>query len=521
MTQTLKFLTLQPSERVPSDGANLVVLAYDNWDDWFEFETTYSAYYFDTEGKRTHLGGLKIGQKDQKSRRASVPREFSQLEEPFFSVGLSEDYYKAIYETARSQEILPALNDMAANLTLLEQFKNERVASTSLFRTVDDDRIRNKFHRLSKGDAALTPYSFEYVLDESAESDDGSVIRFEVSPNSLPPTNIHTLIGRNGVGKTTVLNNIVNAYLDSFTVGQANLPANVGKRLRIASDHGGGSFANLISVTFSAFDPFFPESNPYKGRYSYIGLKESLSPDQGKLAQKSNISFRVKSPDDLTADFIASGERCLESLKRRRWADALRNLASDPIFEESEIVELSDECSNHDEWREDAARVFRQLSSGHKIVLLTITRLVELVEEQSLVLLDEPESHLHPPLLSAFVRTLSELLTAQNGVAIIATHSPVVLQETPRSCAWIMDRSGYTARARRPIPETFGENVGRLTHEVFGLEVTETGFYELLRRNATTAADYDDVITQFEDQIGTEGQAVLRALLNRNKVRVR
>lgn len=48
------------------------------------------------------------------------------------------------------------------------------------------------------------------------------------------------------------------------------------------------------------------------------------------------------------------------------------------------------------------------------------------------MLIDEPEGHLHPPLLSAFVRALSELLVNRNGVAIIATHSPVVLQEVPR-----------------------------------------------------------------------------------------
>ncbi|MEN2590199.1 AAA family ATPase, partial [Acinetobacter baumannii] len=48
-----------------------------------------------------------------------------------------------------------------------------------------------------------------------------------------------------------------------------------------------------------------------------------------------------------------------------------------------------------------------RMSSGHAIVLFTITRLVDVVGEKSLVLFDEPEVHLHPPLLSAFLRTLS------------------------------------------------------------------------------------------------------------------
>lgn len=38
-----------------------------------------------------------------------------------------------------------------------------------------------------------------------------------------------------------------------------------------------------------------------------------------------------------------------------------------------------------------------RMSSGHAIVLFTITRLVDVVGEKSLVLFDEPEVHLHPP----------------------------------------------------------------------------------------------------------------------------
>ena len=86
---------------------------------------------------------------------------------------------------------------------------------------------------------------------------------------------------------------------------------------------------------------------------------------------------------------------------------------------------------------------------------------------KTLVLLDEPESHLHPPLLSAFIRALSNLLYDRNGVAIVATHSPVVLQEIPRSCISKIQRVGLVTNIKMPDIETFGENVGVLTREVF------------------------------------------------------
>lgn len=160
-----------------------------------------------------------------------------------------------------------------------------------------------------------------------------------------------------------------------------------------------------------------------------------------------------------------------------------------------------------------ATSLFGKLSSGHKIVLLTITRLVETVEERSLILLDEPEAHLHPPLLSAFIRALSDLLINRNGVAIIATHSPVVLQEVPRSCAWKLRRTGSETNAERPEIETFGENVGVLTREVFGLEVTQSGFHKLVGNAVESQASFDSVLDRFNDQLGAEARAIARGLI--------
>ena len=146
-------------------------------------------------------------------------------------------------------------------------------------------------------------------------------------------------------------------------------------------------------------------------------------------------------------------------------------------------------------------------------MLLTITRLVETVEERSLVLLDEPETHLHPPLLSAFVRSLSELLTNRNGVAIVATHSPVILQEVPSHCVWKVWRSGLVTEVARPEVETFGENVGVLTREVFGLEVTHSGFHRLLADAVDDTPQYSEVVDKFSGQLGGEALALIRALV--------
>jgi hypothetical protein len=240
--------------------------------------------------------------------------------------------------------------------------------------------------------------------------------------------------------------------------------------------------------------------------YHYVGLKKI-----GTKSAEDAPSSTTKDPAALSREMTLAAKTCFLGARLRRLQRALRLLEGDPVFAAIGLGDLAD-SGDADRALADLPGIFRRLSSGHKIVLLTVTKLVETVEEKSLVLLDEPEAHLHPPLLSAFVRALSDLLTNRNGMAVVATHSPVVLQEVPRSCVWKLQRSGEVLAAERPQLETFGENVGTLTDEVFGLEVTATGFHKMLADTAAEAYDYDSALDTFRGQLGAEGRAILRAM---------
>ena len=75
----------------------------------------------------------------------------------------------------------------------------------------------------------------------------------------------------------------------------------------------------------------------------------------------------------------------------------------------------------------------------------------------------KPETHLHPPLTGSLVRALEQIVSNHNAMAVLATHSPVVLQEVPSDCVTILERWGDLTTTRRPSMETFAENVGSLT----------------------------------------------------------
>lgn len=492
-------------------------LISDSWDD-FGFRTYFRLVLFSEKGKKYELGGVKIGQFGlaNKAHSPLLPAEFDELDSSFFSLGQSDKYYELLntVKPVLKMQILKALRDVVSDLQLFDKVLAEEVTKTSLLRFVSTLTVRGQFRRLVEGGERLSRYAFSYQLPRSGMNRSYSVkLVFEVEPESFPPTNIHVLIGRNGVGKTYILYNMTRSLVEkgapvedvgAFISGDSTPTANETKL-----------FANLVSVTFSAFDDFapLPEMRDVTVglKYSYVGLKRH--DDQGDSNEMS-----PKSPKLLGAEFVNSLSACLQGYKRQRWQRSMATLETDPVFKNADILALVTEPElaeslDEEEYKREARRRFQSLSSGHKIVLLTMTRLVETVEERTMVLIDEPEAHLHPPLLSAFIRALSDLLIDQNGIAIIATHSPVVLQEVPSRCVWKLRRSGSQTVAERPSIETFGENVGVLTREVFGLEVTQSGFHKMLQSAVDRTQDYEEALEQFNDELGAEARAILRSLI--------
>jgi predicted ATPase len=511
----LSFKIIKHKGLTPTSGKLIAYLSEDNWDD-YHFKTSFFLTVFDEQGNGHQVGKLKIGIVGFEEGWISekLLDTFCSFTDEAFSLGEDEEYYKNI-RNLLSEElgncILEKLNDIAFSKKSFEIALNERVFKTSLLRSVSLSVIHGQFSRIIIGEAPLSEFNFSYKkepTDKSAKVD----LEFKVMPGSYPSSNIHVLIGRNGVGKTTILNNMVKSVIDknaeTSEVGMMLCKPNRWREIPLAEDY----FSSISSVSFSAFDPFVPPQNrPDRSLgtcYFYIGLKKN---DDEETNELKNIEL-------LRSDFVNSLAICfgLES-KKQRWLRAIKTLESDENFAEMRLTRLGD-LERISEVKKSAYNLVARMSSGHTIVLLTLTNLIETIEEKTLVLIDEPESHLHPPLLSAYTRALSDLLVDRNAVAIIATHSPVVLQEVPRNCVWKLERTRNEGKAYRPENETFGENVGILTREVFGLEVTKSGFHALLAESVRSGKSFDEIIALYNNQLGFEGQAILRALLANKEV---
>ena len=523
-------LLIDPSVLI--NKKSIFKLISNDWDD-YTCKTMFSLTYINGSGRSYLIGDVKIGYQNQESGRTKteIIQDFNfdrrtdilikDLPKKYFSVGQDVKYYENIMGIKNAEHrkyILDSLKDIAADVEHYNLVSNENVFHWSLTREVHVNSIVNQFRRVLNNEAILTEYRFSYKKND-VNTQSSFNLDFSVEPASKPPTNMHVLIGKNGVGKTTLLNDMVKSLL-VLSSNDKDVGCFYKKDTLFEASNTKifSGFSGVVSLAFSAFDRFninyINKNNSSDNmKYNYIGLR--------RVEDDNRIT--LKREEELAAEFKESLISCISfSAKKDRWLKAIETLEKDSNFKDNKLSEKVKQINL--EHMQDAdikqkiskyfINIFLELSSGHAIVLLSITKLVEYIEEKTLVLIDEPEGHLHPPLLSAFIRAISDLLVNRNAVAIIATHSPVVLQEVPKSCVYIMERNGPFVKVHRPTIETFAENVGTLTREVFSLDVVKSGFHNILQTSTNNDKSYEEVLADFNDQIGFEGKMVLRAIIS-------
>ncbi|MFD6478994.1 AAA family ATPase [Streptomyces anulatus] len=488
----MKFTVLEYKSAVPQLPGGYLIK--DNWND-YGFETTFRLVVRLPDMTQVSAGYLRIGHLSMTRngwRRTAdhLPEAFTALDLGYFSLGMEDDYYEELRHAlpeGMAHEILTALND-AAYVGEDALSRDLAVWRDSLLRDGRPGGLE-RTRAIARGVRARTvPFRWSYTPDQEGLLQ-AHEFTFQATPGLLPPTNLHALIGRNGVGKSRLLH----AIAEQAAVGEICVES---------SDPGeDNTFANCVVISFSPFDRAYKPSLRARMPFHYIGLRH-------------DAEARLKSDVELQAEFVKSFDVARIGARGVRWrkaVDALNYAASGFLDDHMDLIEDMLREDNSTRLTEAMGSVFDSLSSGHTVVLLMITRLIEVVSERTLVLIDEPETHLHPPLLAALTGALSSLLADRNGMAVVATHSPVVLQEVPASCVWMMQRHGKELTANRPVVETYGENVGELTHEAFGLEATSTGYYATIAKMVDRGLSYQEILGRFSG-LGAEGRSLLRAM---------
>ncbi|WP_185934574.1 ATP-binding protein [Mycolicibacterium hodleri] len=119
----------------------------------------------------------------------------------------------------------------------------------------------------------------------------------------------------------------------------------------------------------------------------------------------------------------------------------------------------------------------QELSDGEKVLLAVVTYLYtqlhlnESVQVPDIVLLDEPDSHLHPSMVKTLLDTISQVFVdAYHARVILTTHSPTTVALAPESSLYVMRRNA----SPRIIKATPDEALGSLLVGVPHISVSST-----------------------------------------------
>ena len=138
------------------------------------------------------------------------------------------------------------------------------------------------------------------------------------------------------------------------------------------------------------------------------------------------------------------------------------------------------------------------LSSGQNILLNIITEIIKNIRYDSLIIYDEPETHLHPNAISQLTNTLYTLTQEFESFCLIATHSPLVVQEMLAKNVYILEKEQNNLYVRKPNSETFGENLTVITNEIFGNRDVPDYFKIQLKKLVSSGLSYDRILQEIQ-----------------------
>jgi predicted ATPase len=124
--------------------------------------------------------------------------------------------------------------------------------------------------------------------------------------------------------------------------------------------------------------------------------------------------------------------------------------------------------------RMDGTRVkFTQMSEGEQQLLTVLGLMLFTQNDESLYLLDEPDTHLNPVWTYDFLKLLQGNIRAEKGQLIVATHNPLMVGSLHKNQVRVLSTEGGRIVASEPEYDPLGIGVeGLLKSELYGLRST-------------------------------------------------
>lgn len=529
------------------------LLEYDDWND-FGYRTTFHLHASKmlTGSNTRYLGTIHIMHYAQTSSEGSLAKYgikvgtiIEQFPEDVVSISFALDLYRGV------SQLLPnkaERQEFAAVLRLLFDTQDSRYEILK-----DDECFNTSILRNASMDSFALRKGKQYMFDERAFYDlEQKTLRVKFTRSAEPidlnfstpvtedgdeciPYSMIAFIGHNGCGKSTLLYQIAR-YLYASQKDRKKL-----KEITIEpSDIG---ITKLLMFSYSAFDNFlFPgvTLSDYRlmaegvetrnGRFVYCGVRdvakemESYIKDyiNKKEAAKEQTTEEEGEEDTVIAQEERINEIALKPISKlaEEFFTALQAIGTNETIR-NQWIEMGNRClellpslyadikpfvEHYFLWGEITPSEFLKLSTGVKFFLHIMSHIYAYNEDNSVLLFDEPENHLHPPMLSFMMNEIRRSIRKTHSVMLVATHSPVIVQELFAHNVFVVRREGDDLLFGHPKTETFGENFGYINNLVFSLNSDMTNFHEVFhllydKWNCYSVQTPEEVVHLFEERL--------------------
>lgn len=467
------------------------MLTFNNrWND-YSFCTWFRLYYKKGD-KIDSIGQLKIMKREVKDTSEVLPDKFYRLDTDYCSLGCNLEYYSNMYRLFRDKAYvyLGELRDAALYGHIQEQFEKSSLFTSSLLRTNAAERALREGRFYVYGRNMEQAYSFVYHYDPRYDKEKESPvdINFDFKYECEPYRRVIGLIGENGVGKSTLLNDIVKSFISKDKSAFLSLPPIMSK---------------IMVMSFSPFDKFPPVPTDYTVEYHYCGLlkneSELYSQEEQIATFKRNLARIIKRG---SADHL-----------RRKW----RRIMTAVIDKDT----IDDFFDNNDNLKNKNIDDFCQnMSSGESIYVYSLTEILANIRYDTLLLFDEPEQHLHPHAITVLMKAIYDVLEEFESYAIIATHSPLIVREMVSDNVYTLERDEKTLNIAKIGIECFGEDVSVLSDVIFK-NISDVKKYERFVETVAKKCHYDyaaivDRLKGAHNKLGMNMRLLIQSVIDKH-----
>jgi len=457
------------SHTEPKTRPAFVLVYNDGWNDFSNW-TDFNLFFYGKDDDKVHIGNVKITDGKTPLTIEVLSSHFINLNREMCSLGQDYEYYTNLKDVTGKNffSVLYALKDSAFFPEIQDRFVNNYIFRKSLIRDDSVERLMRVAKYRIYGFDLKNLYSFKYFFKPKYTKDSVEVF-FDFNNKGNLSNRIYAIIGKNGTGKTQLI---------------TLLPIAISQSKQDYFSPRAPMFSKVIAVSYSIFDNFEIPRKTSSFNYIYCGLLD----EKGELLNPRQQVMR----------FHNTWKKIKELERMNKWRKILLNFIDVEIVDTFIVENEKDDGYIYDVSVDGFNKIKNQLSSGQSIILYIISEIVSNIRLDSLLLFDEPETHLHPNAISQLMNTIFKLVYEFESYCIVTTHSPLVIQELFSNNVYVIERHENIPSIRKIGVESFGENLSVLTEEVFGNKEIERQYKKIIDNLVSYQKSYSEIVSELE-----------------------